>query len=374
MDLDIFRPLAGLGGPFASVTIDVTRTDRATIDDMSSRWRELAQTLTGQGAPAPLVESLAEPAVEPSGRGGEWTRVLVANGDGVALDRLLPVRPPGNSAAWGPVPDLVPGTRALGSLVAHAVVRVDRTGADIHVTGDPLREDTDVAVEGDHDELTKVQSGGMAQKRFMSRVEDSWEHNAAAVAEQLEAIVRRYRLDLVLVMGDVRAISYLEEHAGGELRERIVKLHTGGRAAGTSHEAESDAVAEALARHRASLEAALVDRFAEQRGRHEAAVEGINPVAEALARGQVEQLLLVPGNGTATTVWVGSDPLQVSPRKKDAEAIGGHDGTAHEVPAKPALLWAAVASGAGATVLDEGQLDPVDGVAAILRWSDESTR
>jgi len=44
----------------------------------------------------------------------------------------------------------------------------------------------------------------------------------------------------VLIAGDPQAISALLEHAGGDLSARIVQLDTGGRAEGTSAEAQGD--------------------------------------------------------------------------------------------------------------------------------------
>lgn len=374
MDLDVFRPLVDVAGPYASVTIDVTRTDRATSDDVEARWRGLAAELEQGGTPGAVLELLHEAAVAPTGRGGDWARLLVAADGRVVLDRLLPGRPMASTAAWGPVPDLMPAVRALSGLVPHAVVRVDRIGADIHVTGgpDPTDEEEET-VEGDHDVLTKVAPGGMAQHRFQARVEDSWEHNAGTVAARLEDLVRRHRPEVVLLMGDVRAIAHLEEHAGRVLRERLVRLDTGGRAAGTSDEADHDAIAVALARHRADAEAALVGRFTEQRGRGEAAVEGLEPTAEALARGQAEELLLVDDPGSALRLWIGDGPTQLSIRKKEAETSGGRGDEAQQVRADAALVWAAAATGTRVSLVDPGQADPADGIGAVLRWSDAST-
>jgi len=71
-------------------------------------------------------------------------------------------------------------------------------------------------------------------------VEDSWQRNAAEVAHELDVVVARHKPELVLIAGDPQAISALLEHAGGDLSARIVQLDTGGRAKGTSAEAQGD--------------------------------------------------------------------------------------------------------------------------------------
>jgi hypothetical protein len=255
--------------------------------------------------------------------------------------------------------------------VPHAVVKVDRSGADIHVTDGVATSEVELTVEGDHDVLTKVPTGGTAQHRYQARVEDSWEHNAATVAAALEQLVVGYRPEVVLVMGDVRAAAELERHAGSETRSRMVRLDTGGRGAGTSEEAERDAIDEVLAAHRAAAEAEVVARFREQAGRVERAVEGLDAVTTVLQRAQVDELLLADEPTSSRTLWAGSGPLQIGTSRRAAEEVGARDPV--EVRADAALAWAAACSDARVTLVDPGQVELADGVGALLRWSDEST-
>jgi hypothetical protein len=374
MDLEMFHPLAEVSGPFASATLDVTKTDPATGDDVEARWRDVERLLRESGAPDGVVDAMREPALAPTGRGGEHGRLLVATEAGPTLTVELPRRPV-QDATWAPIPSLLPAVRALSASLPHIVVRLDRTGADIEVhggrgLGHPADTET-IEVEGGHDELHQVPTGGWSQRRYQSRVEDSWEHNAAAVAAQLDRLVTRYRPRVVVLMGDEHAAAYLEQHAGEELRSVLVRSTTGGRAAGTSAEAERQAVASVLAACRAEDEAALVGRFEEQTGRAGAAAEGLEPVVEVLQRAQAATVLLVDGRLHDARLWVGRDRLQVGSSREDALMTGASDPV--QVPADAALVWAAVCSRAGVTLLDAGQVDPADGVGAVLRWSDEST-
>ncbi|MBW8732076.1 MAG: hypothetical protein JF622_14155 [Terrabacter sp.] len=372
MDLVLFNRLTETTGPFASVTIDLTHTDPATSDRHEARWRDLEGRLRGAGAPDDVVERVAEAALEPSGQGGECGRLVVANTDGVLLAQDLPRRPEPD-AAWGPVPSLLAAVHAVAGYLPHVVVTLDRTGADVEVRRGPddgARGQV-LEVSGDHDELHRVQSGGMAQRRFQARVEDSLEHNAARVAEELDRIVRANRPASVVLMGDEKAMSFLEEHASAELRSVLARVNTGGRGDGTSEHLIREATESVLARTRAELEAGIVDRFEEQSGRAEAASEGLESVVDVFQRAQVEELLLIEGREHEQQLWVGEDGLQLGVSREDAKALGADDPVL--VPADAALVWAAVCSRAGVTLLDSGQANPADGVAALLRWSDEST-
>ncbi|NUO35325.1 MAG: hypothetical protein HOQ27_09710 [Dermatophilaceae bacterium] len=313
---------------------------------------------------------MRDAAVSPTGKGGERGRLVVADTDGVLAVHDLPRRP-AQEVSWGPIPSLLPAVRALAATVPHVVVRVDHTGADIVVSGGVGGDEESLEVQGDHDELHQVPTGGWAQRRYQARVEDSWEHNAATVAHRLDRIVTAHRPQVVILMGDERAMAFLEQHAGEELRSRLVRTSTGGRAAGTSEGAEHQVTESVLAATRAETEAGLVGRFEEQTGRAEAAAEGIDAVVEVLQRAQVEELLLVEGREHDSTLWVGPGRLQLGVSRDDAVMTGAEDPV--QVPADAALVWAAVCSRAGVTLVDRGQVDPADGVGALLRWSDEST-
>ena len=265
-----------------------------------------------------------------------------------------------------------PAVRALSSSVSHVVVRIDRTGADIELhCGIDGPEGVVVKVEGDHDDLTQVKTGGTAQGRFEARIQDSWEHNAVSVAEELDRIVRAHKPQVVLLAGEEHTASYLESHASPELRHVLVRSSVGGRAEGASDQVLREATAATLAATRAEVEARVVGRYEEQTGRAEAASEGLEPVVDVLQRAQVEELLLVEGREHDQELWVGEDGLQLGVTRDDVEALGAAE--PQLVPADDALIWAAVCSRAGVTLLDPAQANPADGVGALLRWSDEST-
>ncbi len=87
---------------------------------------------------------------------------------------------------------------------AYVVAVVDRTGADLtSVPAGALAGPTRV-VAGPDDEVERNAPGGWSQPRYQRRAEDSWPHNAAAVAEAVGEELHRVHADLLLVAGDVR--------------------------------------------------------------------------------------------------------------------------------------------------------------------------
>ncbi|WP_374971007.1 Vms1/Ankzf1 family peptidyl-tRNA hydrolase [Terrabacter sp. BE26] len=370
MKLDLFHDLGEEKGPFASVTFDVTRTDPNSIANLRARWRLAERTLRKSGVPEDIVSEMGEATLEPTGKGGQWGRLLVANAEGLVLQQDLHGRPD-EDVSWGPVPSLLPAVRVLEAIVPHVVVRLDRTGADIEVTGGVGDTEEELEVQGDHDVVHRFKGGGWSQHRFELRAQDSWEHNAATVAQQLDRLVRRHRPAVVILMGDERAMTYLEEHASEGLRSLLVRTDTGGRAEGTDEQKEREAVEEILAAIRAQAEADLVARFEEQTARAEAATEGLDPVVEVLQRAQAEELIFVDGREHDGQLWVGEGRLQLGTSREDAEMTGAEHPV--QVPADTALVWAAVCSRAGVSCLDRKQANPSDGVGAVLRWSDEAT-
>ena len=120
----------------------------------------------------------------------------------------------------------------------------------------------------------------------------------------------------------------------------------------------------------------MLDRFREAQGRGEGAVTALDDVIEVLRRGQVSELVLhvdaLSQGLSEQQLWVGDEPLQLASSAEDLAAIGVSDG-ARQLPADVALVRAAIGQDAGLTFAEDGSVDLVDGVGAILRWSDGST-
>jgi hypothetical protein len=90
---------------------------------------------------------------------------------------------------------------------------------------------------------------------------------------------------------------------------------------------------------------------------------------EALRKSQVETLVIAD-EPEDEKLLVGDEPLTLGVDQHDMDALGTH-GTV--VPHDRALLAAAVASNAGVVVVPRSALPGGASVAAILRYTDEST-
>lgn len=357
--------------PFTTVVLDASRTDRAGGDDARQRWLPHATRLLDAGADEHLVDEIGELAGEPTNRGGELTRVVVASAEQVALDVLLPGRPARDESTFALVPQLMPLLRGTSGAVRYLVVRLDRAGADLELIGPLGESDSEQQVEGGHDVLHKVRGGGLSHRRLQSRVEDSEERNAAAVAEKVNSVVRRFRPDLVLVGGDHQARTALNDYLDGAAAPLVVPVNTVSRNAGAPAPAQEAAIETALAEFRAAARRRAIEEFTEQISRQQRAVESLESVVDALRRGQVQLLLLNDDPTSTLTLWVGEQPLHLGLTEQDSREAGAQ--APAEVRADAAIAWAAIGSDADVLLVPTDELELTGGVGAVLRWADRAT-
>jgi hypothetical protein len=272
-------------------------------------------------------------------------------------------------AEYSPAPDLMPILRQLPGRVPHIVVIADRVGADISVASLVGRPEIEDEVEGDSFQIRKFQGGGWAHHRYQHNSENKWVHNADNVAERIASLVRRLHPRFVLLAGDVRARQILSDRASDLWSELVVSMDEGGRAAGADREPVDQRAAELVAEHEAREEADAVEKI-ESAAAHGLAVTGTAPVVEALRKGQVETLVLAD-QPDDEKLLVGSSPLLLGTEQGDMDALGVQE--VHSVPADRALLAAAVASSAGVVVVPRAAMPGDIPVAAILRYTDDST-
>ncbi|QGQ19737.1 hypothetical protein GC089_11510 [Cellulomonas sp. JZ18] len=379
MDLHWLKPLLGRPAPFTTVYLDSTRDDATGAADVQTRWKALRRQLERDGSPESVLDAIDELVARPTHVPGPHGRVLVADAQEVLVDRVLTEPPAQSTAACGPAPLLLPAARAADESTPFLLVEVNRQGADLTWTdGSGLLPTGTETVEGDHDEMHKVQGGGWAHRRWQQRVQDSWERNVDTVAADLDRQVTERKPELVILTGDVRAVALLKDAVGQEVREVLVEVPGGSRAEGVNEAAFQERIDAVLAEHRVRRREQALDRFRQEQGRGDEAVTSLADVVAVLQRGQVSELILgepaagAPSPLSDRQLWVGSGPLELALTKDDLAAIGTTENV-RQMPADVALVRAAVGQDAGLTFADEGAVDLVDGVGALLRWRDEST-
>jgi release factor family 2 len=373
MDVSFLAPVFDASGPYATVCADVTHVTESADTELDLRVRAIAGKLTEQGAPEAVVEAVRSRLLEGNDGGEAGTvrgRAVVVAADGsVVLDQQLADVPRQEVAEWAPTPDLLPVLRALPGRVPHVVVLTDRTGADLTLATLPGQAEEEETVKGDTFQIRKFQGGGWAHHRYQHNTENKWVHNADDVASHVASVVRRAQPRFVLLAGDVRARQILTDRASGLWSDLVVSMDEGGRAAGADREPVERRAAELVAEHEAREEAEAVERISSA-GAHGLAVTGTAPVVEALRKAQVETLVLADPPDDEKLL-VGASPLELGLDQGDMDALGVQE--VHSVPAERALVAAAVASTAGVVVVPRAAMPGDIPVAAILRYTDDST-
>lgn len=361
MLLDRIRHVFEHPGPYLTIHAEVGKSTQNGHRQLDARWTTLRHELEDQAVPTELVEDLERRLREVHHLPGEVRRTLVVAGDEVVLDELHT-----GHALWpetfdrGELPDLSGWLRAADREVPFLLVQVDRTGGDLdfYRAADTRPEHREVEGAARF-YITKVPQGDWAQSQYQRGAEENWKHNAQEVADAVASVVREKRPRLLLVAGDVRAVQQLTDVLP-DLPTEVVRLESGGRAAGTSEQALNEEIQRVLAEHEARHQQQIADQLAEAsgRGQGEAAV-GVRDVLDAFVRGQVDTLVLDLSAVTGERVHPGEfEGLVLPSPAADAE----------ELPADRVLLAAAALSDAQVAVLP-AELVPTEPVAALLRWA-----
>lgn len=365
MDLAWLQPAVTAPGPFTTVHLDVSRDTEDARTAVELRWQAVRHRLEQDGAPAGLLDRIGAAVVAETGRSGEAGRTLVAAGDEIVLDQVTPRRPLRDSGHHGMLAHLMPLVRALDAELPYALVEVDRSGADVTVV-DPLAgERREHEVEGGHELLHAVGGGGWAHRRYRSRVQDSWDRNADAVARDVERLVDRHHPQVLVLSGDPVAAGRLLERLGDDARSRLVQVEGGGRPEGIDEEKFAGRVADVVMQWRQRRMGDVLARYAEAAGRDERAAAGLAAVVEALRGGAVEVLLLHDEPSSDLTLWAGEDPMHLGTTREDVEALGAQQ--VEQDRADAVLVRAAVAQDAAMELV--GPSDALtDGIGALLRF------
>jgi hypothetical protein len=223
-------------------------------------------------------------------------------------------------------------------------------------------------VIGPDDEIERNAPGGWSQPRYQRRAKDSWQHNAAAVAQAVTRALRDLRAGLLLVAGDVRAVQLLRDHLPPAFRRQIILRHVpGGRGHDGSEAVRRAAIAEAVGGYVADRARAALERFTE-RGKG-GTVEGEAATLSALAAGRIDTLLvneLVNNDrDDERKAWYGPDTLCAA----SPDGIDGIDGDETGQPVAGRLVDVAVR----AALLTDAEVRVVgaplrDGIGGVCRF------
>lgn len=243
----------------------------------------------------------------------------------------------------------------------YAAVLTDTNTARIFVVG--LGQVID-AEEVKGKKVHRVKVGGWSQARYQRRVGNAHQEHAKEVVERLSHIVLEDKVSRIILAGDQVVIPLLQAELPQELvpMVEVMKLDI--------HASEQDvltATLEKLQFREARNAAEKVDRLLQQYRARGLAVVGIQETLEALANGQVEELLI---SGALEETHPEPEEVEaiLAPEIPDSEG-----GTESEEPRQASLpdLLVTKAKQTGATVTfmeDTALLESIGGVGAFLRW------
>ena len=330
VDLSDLKALVD-GGPFLTVYLPTESTVENAAHKSQAHWKSLRRELADSGAPEAALD-LVDPLVAEAHLHGQ-TLAVVADEQQVHIQEHLSeeLQPRGS---WAPVADIVPIIKARQERIPYVTVWADHGGADIaaHLPSGRVIEKT----TGDGEPMQKVAPGGWSQQRYQQRVENDWSSNATDAANEVRKLAEKVGARITIVGGDVKAINMIAEQLP---RELPVALIDHGRANDGSAQTRDNEVRTMVRTAVAEDTVAILEKFKEEKGQNDLAVEGRNATADALTRAAVE-LLLVPD---------------------DRDLFGG-DSTVVD-----ALVRDAIATGASVRIIPTA--GPVNGeVGAILRF------
>jgi hypothetical protein len=369
MRLTGLQPLVRASGPFASVCLDVSRTTENADHELRLRWKSVAGTLSEDGAPRRLTDELAERLFEPLPYGGELQRYVVVTADECLIDTVAPLLSTQRDYGhFGPLPHVMPLVRLRARASPYIVVTVDHVGADI-VCADATGLDTRLwRSDGGHDVLHKVPGGGWSQRRYQSRVEDSWERNAEHVVESLDKIAADHRGEPIFLVGDPYARSVVRTNATGRIADELIDLGHGSRAAGSSAESIERSIVDELAARRTAARDDALSAYRMRHNRAEGVATNVSELIEALRRGSLETLLMVDRPDSSERLTAGPAPTVLGLDIDELTEFGVDDGI--DDRADEVILRALIDADGDLYPLDEDDApdDMPDGIGGLLRF------
>ncbi|WP_320776056.1 Vms1/Ankzf1 family peptidyl-tRNA hydrolase [Streptomyces sp. CRN 30] len=372
MDLAFLHPLYEHPGPWASVYVDLSQRAEDTAHARELTAQAVARELASQGADDATCRAVREAVDELRHSTDPHGRALFAHGGRVVLDTPLARTPPGSTVAhWAPLPRVSPLLELAGEDPMCVVAYIDRKGADFELRSALGNRDAGGVTGRQWPVHRTTSSLDWSERHFQLRVENTWEHNAAEIADALAVCQEEAAADLVILVGDDRECRSVRERLPKRLAGRVVEA-----AHGTGSRLLDDEVLRVREQHVTERAQADLDRFLAARtpdgeGRA-AAVEGVPALVEAAREHRIDELLMIPdGPDTHREVWIGEDADQLAVRRTELKTLGEQN--SWSARADDALLRSAVMTGAPAISVTaalppDTDDSPVGGMGALLRW------
>jgi len=361
------------GGAWTSAYVDGSGSLPQVEEE--ARERAVRDRLVAEGAPKEDAVAVERALAQRNGIPSPSARIVFASGGEIAFDESFADGRRGpERLSHGPLPVILPVLRHAAGTVRYLVVETSRDSADIRLEAAARGAETHTSVEGDSDDITKVQAGGWSHANFQRSAENTWKRNQTDIAGTVSELIRDEHPAFVAVAGDVRARQLLVEALSGAERELVIDIDVHTHAEGADRTEFDEAVARAVEQHVRDDVERIRDRAATDSG--SGGAEGVSDVVAALQQARVDTLLLdnrMLDDDSAELLaldappWVAADP---------SESLGA--ATICRLPAPEALARAAVLTDARVVIEED---EPQAGDApredravrqpiASLRWAD----
>ena len=345
-------------GPFASAYLEVSRDQEQGDRIVELAVRGVREELATQGAPSEVLETLEERLGQSTGQPAPISRCVVATARGVLLDELTRSHHAQPVATWSPLPDIAAWLRDATQQLPFVLALVDHEGGDVTTyPADDMSPEHEASVGEPSKYEHKVRGGGWSHLNWQRSAETIWARNAAEVAAEIERQVRNGP-DLVILAGDEHSRSQVAERLPDKISAEVRVLDRSGRPVDGGDDALAADVKSALRDAVVSRQLRLVHELKERMGRGESVALGVRDVADALVRGQVDQLMVDPDAAADFTLRPSDHP---------GLALGASTPT-DEVRADQALIAAACMTDADIAVATAATMGGAP-VAALLRWN-----
>ena len=265
-------------------------------------------------------------------------------------------------------PHLYPLARLMEQFPRYAVLVADTNRARLFVFG------RGKALSSDEIQNVKTRGakvGGWSQMRYQRHLEQYHMQHAKEVADVLERVVREDDIQHIILAGDEVIIPQLKEQFTKAVAEKVLDVLSLDINA-PEHEVLAESM-ESIREHDARSDAETVERLLDEYRAGGLAVVGSTDTLEALAMGQVEELVIVAQQqhveGDREDVAILSDAEVAEP-----VVAGGDGGTVANIEADSVIVAADLVARARQTsaritfVEDPALLAEVGGCGAFLRY------
>jgi peptide subunit release factor 1 (eRF1) len=259
-------------------------------------------------------------------------------------------------------PHLYHLTRLDDEFPRYAALVTDANRARIYVFGLGETLETE-QVKGK--KVQRVKVGGWSQARYQRRVENAHASHAKESIEALERIVKQENVKHVILAGDPQMAPVLQQQLPKHLADKVVDVLKLDLKA-SDHEV-FQATLERMREEDAKTDAEKVGRLMREYRARGLAVAGPEDTLEALANGQVDELLI---SASLELTHGDEEPIEAILAPEVPDSTGGTESDEpRQVLIADLLVTKAKQTDATVSFIQDPELlKEVDGVGAFLRW------